>query len=107
MVEAKQVEDGRVDIVDMDHVLDRLDTEHAGRAIDATSSDITFGRTHRETVVVVVEHPASLRDLDQCDERLVAILGEEAVVGIEEVAVVSLPEQVDLYAGFHVKRGNS
>ena len=54
VVEAQQVQDRRVQIVDVDLVLDGGEAELVGRAVDVPALDAAAGQPHREAVVVVV-----------------------------------------------------
>ena len=54
VVEAQQVQDRGVQVVDVDLVLDRLEAELVGRAVDVAALDAAAGQPHGEAVVVVV-----------------------------------------------------
>ena len=54
VVEAQQVQDRGVQVVDVDRVLDGLEAELVGRAVDVAALDAAAGQPHGEAVVVVV-----------------------------------------------------
>ena len=54
MVEAHQVQDRGVQVVDVDPVLDGLQAELVGRAVDHAALDAAAGQPHREAQAVVV-----------------------------------------------------
>jgi four helix bundle protein len=54
VIEAHQVQDGGVEIVDMHAVLDGVNSEFVGRAVDHAAADSATGHPHGETGAVVV-----------------------------------------------------
>ena len=54
VVEAEEVEDRGVEVVDVDLVLDGLEAELVGGAVDVAALDAAAGQPHGEAVVVVV-----------------------------------------------------
>ena len=54
VVEAQQVQDRRVQIVDVDVVLDGREAELVGGAVDVAALHAAAGQPHREAVVIVV-----------------------------------------------------
>ena len=54
MVEAEQVQDGRVQVVDVDLVLDGVVAELVGRAVDDAALEAAAGHPHREAERVVI-----------------------------------------------------
>src|SRR5262249_30076713 len=115
VVEAEEVEDRGVQVVDVDGVLDGLEAEFVGGAMDMAPLDAAAGQPHGKGVVVVVaavhlalvgagggeldggraaelaapddqrvvEHPALFQVLEEGGDRLVALPGEVAVVGLD------------------------
>ena len=54
MVEAEEVQDRRVEVVDVDRVLDGLEAELVGGAVDVPAFDAAAGQPDREAPVIVV-----------------------------------------------------
>ena len=54
MVEAQEVQDRGVQVVNVDLVFDGLEAELVGRAVDVAALDAAAGQPHREAVVVMV-----------------------------------------------------
>ena len=54
VVEAHEMQDRGVQVVDVDAVFDGFEAELVGRAVDVSAADAAAGHPHREAVVVVV-----------------------------------------------------
>ena len=54
VVEAEEVQDRGVQVVDVDLLLDRLEAEFVGGAVDVAAAHAAAGQPHREAVVIVV-----------------------------------------------------
>ena len=54
VVDAEQVQHGRVQVVDVHRLLDRLEAEVVGRAVDRSALDAAAGQPHREAERIVV-----------------------------------------------------
>ena len=54
VVEAQEVQNRGVQVVDVDAVLDGLEAEVVGRAVDVAAAHAAAGQPHREAVVIVV-----------------------------------------------------
>src|SRR5262249_54870483 len=113
VVEAEQVQEGGVQVVDVDLVRDGGEAELVGGAVDVAAFDAAAGQPHREAVVVVVaaaeggqfgdggaaelaapqdegavEQAALVEVGEEGGGRLVPALGEAAVLGGQVVVVV-------------------
>ena len=97
VVEAEQVQDRGVQVVDVDRVLDGLEAELVGRAVDVAALDAAAGQPHREAVVVVVAAVdlagvgARVRQLDRRRAAELAAPDHQRVV--EQAALLQVGEQ--------------
>ena len=54
VVEAQEMENRGVQVVDVDAVFDRFEAELVGRAVDISAADAAASHPHRESVVIMV-----------------------------------------------------
>ena len=93
----------RVQVVDVDLVLDGLEAELVGRAVDVAALDAAAGQPHREAVVVVVAAVdlagvrAGRRQLDRRRAAELAAPDDQRVV--EQPALLQVREQAPRWPG--------
>src|SRR5262249_24533403 len=72
VVEAEEVEDRGVEVVDVDLVRDRGEAELVGGAVDVAAAGAAAGQPHRESVMVVVAAGEGRQLGDGCPAELAA-----------------------------------
>lgn len=112
MIQSQLVQDRRVEIMDVDPVVDGLETEVVRFSVGHAPLDASARHPHRETIMVMVpavavfgcrcsseftapddqsflQHPSPLQILEQCCDGLVDVLTQ--VLHLIIVVVVSIP----------------
>ena len=74
VVEAQEMQDRRLQVVDVDRVFDDVKPEVVGRAVDNARLDAAAGHPHREGLRMVVAAEAALEDGMAFDHRRAAEL---------------------------------
>src|SRR5438046_6013113 len=103
VIEAEQVQDGRVQIVHVNLVLDRLETEFVRRAINRAAFHSPAGEPHAESVRIVVAAHLRLARVVQFDRRSASeFAAENDQCVLEHAALFEGPQQgadglVDLF----------
>jgi len=54
VIEAEQLQQGRMEIMDVDRIFDRLESKIIGRAVNISATDAATRQPHRETVMIMI-----------------------------------------------------